>query len=141
MSFTYKGLTAQYTRHIITAEEADRQIQRLLQQNPRITAVTDRPTELGDEVVLDYAGFCDGVQFPAAPQSARLWFWAAAASSPALRSSSWTRSAARRFPFSSPSLSSTMPKTWPAKPRNSSARSTRSGSSGPMSWTMTSPRK
>ena len=64
MSFTYKGLTAQYSRHIITAEEADRQIQRLLQQNPRVTAVTDRPTELGDEVVLDYAGFCDGVQFP-----------------------------------------------------------------------------
>ena len=64
MSFTYKGLSAQYSRHIITAEEADRQIQRLLQQNPRITAITDRPTELGDEVVLDYAGFCDGVQFP-----------------------------------------------------------------------------
>ena len=64
MSFTYKGLSAQYSRHIITAEEAERQIQRLLQQNPRITAITDRPTELGDEVVLDYAGFCDGVQFP-----------------------------------------------------------------------------
>lgn len=64
MSFTYKGLSAQHSRHIITAEEADRQIQRLLQQNPRITAITDRPTELGDEVVLDYAGFCDGVQFP-----------------------------------------------------------------------------
>ena len=64
MSFTYKGLSAQYSHHIITAEEADRQIQRLLQQNPRITAITDRPTELGDEVVLDYAGFCDGVQFP-----------------------------------------------------------------------------
>ena len=64
MSFTYKGLSAQYSRHIITAEEADRQIHRLLQQNPRVTAVTDRPTELGDEVVLDYAGFCDGVQFP-----------------------------------------------------------------------------
>ena len=64
MSFTYKGLSAQYSRHIITAEEADRQIQRLLQESPRITAITDRPTELGDEVVLDYAGFCDGVQFP-----------------------------------------------------------------------------
>ena len=64
MSFTYKGLSARYSRHIITAEEADRQIHRLLQQNPRVTAVTDRPTELGDEVVLDYAGFCDGVQFP-----------------------------------------------------------------------------
>ena len=63
MSFTYKGLKAQYSRHMITGEEIDRQMQRLLQQNPRIALVTDRPTELGDEVVLDYAGFCDGEQF------------------------------------------------------------------------------
>ena len=64
MSFTYKGLSVEMTRHIITDEETDRQIQRLLQQNPRVTEVTDRPTQQGDEVVLDYAGFCDGVQFP-----------------------------------------------------------------------------
>jgi trigger factor len=42
----------------------NRQLERLRQQNPRIAVVTDRPTENGDEVVLDYAGFCDGVQFP-----------------------------------------------------------------------------
>ena len=64
MSFTYKGLQAKLNRHIITDEEVDRQITRLLQQNPRIAEVTDRPTEQGDEVVLNYAGFCDGVQFP-----------------------------------------------------------------------------
>ena len=63
MSFTYKGLQAQYSRHIVTSGEIDRQMQRLLQQNPRIALVDDRPTALGDEVVLDYAGFCDGEQF------------------------------------------------------------------------------
>ena len=63
MSFTYKGLKAEYKRHIITDEEIDRNMQRLLQQNPRIAEVTDRPTEQGDEVILDYAGFCDGEQF------------------------------------------------------------------------------
>ena len=63
MSFTYRGLQAQASRHIVTTEEIDRQLQRLLQQNPRIAEITDRPTELGDEVVLDYAGFCDGEQF------------------------------------------------------------------------------
>ena len=63
MSFTYKGLKIQYKRHLITDEEIDRNIQRLLQQNPRITEVTDRPTENGDEVILDYAGFCNGQQF------------------------------------------------------------------------------
>ena len=64
MSFTYKGLSAEMTRHMVTDEEVDRQMQRLLQQNPRVAVITDRPTENGDEVILDYAGFCDGVQFP-----------------------------------------------------------------------------
>ena len=63
MSFTYKGLSANLDRHIVTAEEIDRYMQRLVEQNPRIAEITDRPTELGDEVVLDYAGFCDGEQF------------------------------------------------------------------------------
>ena len=36
MSFTYKGLKAQLSRHIVTDTELDRQIQRLQQQNPRI---------------------------------------------------------------------------------------------------------
>jgi len=64
MSFTYKGLSAQLNRHTVTGEEIDRNLQRLIQQNPRIAVIKDRPTENGDEVVLDYAGFCDGVQFP-----------------------------------------------------------------------------
>ncbi len=64
MSFTYRGLKAHYSRHIVTDEEIDRQLQRLQQQSPRIALVQDRPTQLGDEVVLDYAGYCDGVQFP-----------------------------------------------------------------------------
>ena len=64
MEFTYRGLKAEYKRHIITNEEVERNMQRLLQQNPRIAEVNDRPTENGDEVILDYAGYCDGVQFP-----------------------------------------------------------------------------
>ena len=63
MSFTYKGLTATLERHIVTTEEIDRQMHRLQQQTPRIALVEDRPTQLGDEIVLDYAGFCDGEQF------------------------------------------------------------------------------
>ena len=63
MAFTYKGLRAKLERYTVTGEEVDRNLQRLLQQNPRIAEITDRPTEQGDEVVLDYAGFCDGEQF------------------------------------------------------------------------------
>ena len=63
MNFTYKGLRAQLNKHIVTDEEVDRQLHKLVQQTPRIAVIHDRPTEQGDEVVLDYAGFCDGEQF------------------------------------------------------------------------------
>ena len=64
MAFTYRGLKADFTRHIVNESEIAYQFQRLQQQNPRVTVVTDRPTQNGDEVLLDYAGFCGGVQFP-----------------------------------------------------------------------------
>ena len=60
MSFEYRGLTAILDHHTVTMAEADHQLQRLQQQTPRYQEVNDRPTQNGDEVVLDYAGFCDG---------------------------------------------------------------------------------
>jgi len=63
MEFTYRGLKAELARHIITDAEIDRQIERLQQQTPRITLVNDRSAQLGDEVVLDYKGFCGDEQF------------------------------------------------------------------------------
>ena len=63
MSFTYRGLTAVLDHHTVTMAEADHQLRRLMEQTPRIEAVTDRPTRNGDEVLLDYAGFCAGEQF------------------------------------------------------------------------------
>ena len=63
MSFVYRGLKATLNRHTVTDAEIDRQMERLQQQYPRIAIVKDRPTQSGDEVVLDYAGFCDGEQF------------------------------------------------------------------------------
>jgi len=64
MAFTYRGLKAELSKHIVTGEEIDRQLQRLQQQTPRIARITDRPTQNGDEIVLNYAGFCQGEQFP-----------------------------------------------------------------------------
>ena len=63
MSFEYRGLTAVLDHHTVTMAEVDHQLQRLQQQTPRYQEVNDRPTQNGDEVVLDYAGFCDGEQF------------------------------------------------------------------------------
>ena len=64
MSFVYRGLKATLNRHIVTDAEIDRQLERLQQQCPRIAVIKDRATQSGDEVVLDYAGFCNGDQFP-----------------------------------------------------------------------------
>ena len=63
MSFTYKGLEATYTRHRITDEELERQLERLRRQTPQVVPVTGRGAENGDTVELDYAGFCDGEPF------------------------------------------------------------------------------
>ena len=64
MSFQYRGLKGEYEKHVVTDEEVDYRLKMLAQQNPRIVPVNDRPSRSGDELVLDYAGFCDGVQFP-----------------------------------------------------------------------------
>jgi trigger factor len=63
MEFTYLGLKAKLDRHAVTEEEVNHQLERLRQQTPRIAVITDRATQRGDEVVLDYAGFCQGEQF------------------------------------------------------------------------------
>ena len=64
MSFTYLNLKGRLEHFAVTDEEIDRQMQRLLQANPRIVPVTGRAAALGDELVLDYAGYSEGVQFP-----------------------------------------------------------------------------
>ncbi len=64
MSFTYLNLQGKLEHVDVTAEDIDRQLQRLLQANPRIEPVVGRAAALGDELVLDYAGFSEGVQFP-----------------------------------------------------------------------------
>lgn len=63
MEFQYKGLKANLEKVTVTDSEIDRRLEQLRQQSPAITKITDRLTQLGDEVVLDYAGTCDGVAF------------------------------------------------------------------------------
>ena len=64
MSFQYRGLKGEYEKHVVTEAEVDHRLKMLAQQNPKIIIVDNRAAQEGDEVVLDYAGFCDGVQFP-----------------------------------------------------------------------------
>lgn len=59
----YKGLRGTLERVIVPDSQIERQIDQLIEQNPKIIPVTDRPSRLDDELVLDYAGYADGVQF------------------------------------------------------------------------------
>lgn len=59
----YKGLKGVYERLIVSEAQVNAQVDALLEQHTKAIPVTDRPSQLGDEVILDYAGFCDGVQF------------------------------------------------------------------------------
>ena len=63
MEFIYKGLEAEFDRHIVTDAEVDTQLQRLHQQTPKIKVITDRPAQNGDELVIDYEGWCGEEQF------------------------------------------------------------------------------
>ena len=64
MSFQYRGLKGEYEKHVVTDMEVDHRLKMLAKQNPRIVPINDRASQEGDELGLDYAGFCDGVQFP-----------------------------------------------------------------------------
>ena len=59
----YKGLKGCYERLIVSEASVDRQVDALLEQHTKVIPVTSRASEPGDELILDYAGFCDGVQF------------------------------------------------------------------------------
>ena len=62
MELIYKGLRGTLEHMEVSDSEVERQLKRLQEQTPRRVPVTDRPAQNGDEVVLDYAGYCDGVQ-------------------------------------------------------------------------------
>ena len=67
MEFKYRGLRARLEHVDVTDEEVTRQLVRLQQQSQRRTPVFDRPSQNGDELVRDYAGFADGQQFAGGP--------------------------------------------------------------------------
>lgn len=59
----YRGLKGRLERVIVDEGQVDRQIEQLIEQNPRLIPVIDRPSRLDDELVLDYSGTVDGVPF------------------------------------------------------------------------------
>ena len=59
----YKNLRAVREHLRVTDQQLDQKIEQLLQQHHKIVPVSGRPTQLDDEVLLDFEGFCDGQSF------------------------------------------------------------------------------
>ncbi len=59
----YKGLRATREHLAVTDAQVDEQIDRLLAQSKKTVQITDRPAQADDEIILDYAGECDGEFF------------------------------------------------------------------------------
>jgi len=59
----YKGLEVVKTVQIVTDEMVMEQMEEVRKQNQKTIIITDRAAELGDEVILDYAGFVGEHQF------------------------------------------------------------------------------
>lgn len=63
MKFQYKGLKGTLEHLTVSDSDIDKHLERMRTQTPDITVITDRPSVLGDELVLDYSGAVDGVKF------------------------------------------------------------------------------
>lgn len=59
----YKGVKAEKIIYTVTDSDADAEIERMRERGARIVTVEDRPAKDGDEVVIDFEGFIDGVPF------------------------------------------------------------------------------
>ncbi len=59
----YKGLKAEKVIAKVEDSEVDAQINAMADRNARMVEVTDRAAKIGDTVVIDFEGFCDGKAF------------------------------------------------------------------------------
>ena len=59
----YKGVEVEKTDVSVSDEEVTAELDRVREQNARILTVEDRPVADGDEAVIDFEGFVDGVPF------------------------------------------------------------------------------
>lgn len=59
----YKGLEVEKTDAAVTDEEVDAQVEKERDSNARTITVEDRPVQKGDQTIIDFEGFVDGVAF------------------------------------------------------------------------------
>lgn len=60
----YKGIEIEKIEHNVTAEEVNKEIEAVRNQNARMITIEDRAVKKKDIAVIDFEGFSDGVAFP-----------------------------------------------------------------------------
>ncbi|MBR6222231.1 MAG: trigger factor [Lachnospiraceae bacterium] len=59
----YKGIEVEKADTLVSDNDVDAELERVRMQNRRTVEVTDRASEMGDTVVIDFEGSIDGVPF------------------------------------------------------------------------------
>lgn len=59
----YKGVEVQKVNAIVTDEDVEKEIEKVLDKNARLITVEDRPIANNDTAIIDFEGFIDGVAF------------------------------------------------------------------------------
>jgi trigger factor len=59
----YKGITAVKPSEEVTDADVDAQLEQVQKRNARFISIDDREAQLGDQVIIDFEGFQDGVAF------------------------------------------------------------------------------
>ena len=59
----YKGVEVKKTEAIVTDEDVEKEIEKVLDKNARLVSIDDRPVASGDTAIIDFEGFLDGVPF------------------------------------------------------------------------------
>lgn len=59
----YKGVEVKKAEAIVTDDDVEKEITKVLDKNARLVSVEDRPVASGDTAIIDFEGFLDGVPF------------------------------------------------------------------------------
>lgn len=59
----YKGISAVKPSEEVTEDDVNAQLEQMQKRNARFISVDNRPAQMGDQVIIDFEGFQDGVAF------------------------------------------------------------------------------
>lgn len=59
----FKGIEVNKIEYNVTDEDVENELKKMQEKNSRLVTIEDRPVQSGDQTVIDFEGFVDGVAF------------------------------------------------------------------------------